>query len=295
MNNNVRIAVMKNIPNHNNFENQTKIEDLGFKNGKNYLIIYLTKQKEDDENLSEVYFIVYSINPSSLNYVFKYSSAKQKDNFPIYSIKENKVNYFIKNDTKNNNTIIILTLNTISKKINNEYIKIPATYIAKVVEKFEVNNYLGSISLGTEKSRKVYKKVYEGNDSSINMTLNDFPKGKEYYIVISAITNEDSSEMFYYNLIKNPLNDTIETDEEKKKKKETDDKNRQASSKNERKNTVTIIILIIILVGLILIFGIWFYKMRIVNKNLRDRINMLSHCKIDQEENEDLYYESINK
>ena len=294
MNNNVRIAVMKNIPNHNNFENQTKIEDLGLKNGKNYLIIHLTKQKEDDENLSEVYFIVYSINPSSLNYVFKYSSAKEKDNFPIYSIEENKVNYFIKNDTKNN-TIIILTLNTISKKINNEYIKIPATYIAKVVKKFEVNNYLGSISLGTEKPRKVYKKVYEGNDSSINMTLNDFPKGKEYYIVISAITNEDSSEMFYYNLIKNPLNDTIETDEEKKKQNKKDDKKGKNRENNERKNTVTILILIIILVGLILIFGIWFYKMRLVNRNLRERINLLSQCKLDQEENEDLYYESINK
>ena len=127
------------------------------------------------------------------------------------------------------------------------------------------------------------------------MTLNDFPKGKEYYIVISAITNEDSSEMFYYNLIKNPLNDTIETDEEKKKQNKKDDKKGKNRENNERKNTVTILILIIILVGLILIFGIWFYKMRLVNRNLRERINLLSQCKLDQEENEDLYYESINK
>jgi hypothetical protein len=114
--NHVRIAVMKNPPNGKNFTNQTKIEDLGLKNGKYYLIIDLKKEKKDEVNLIEIYFIIYSIIPKNINFAFKYSSAENKNDFPIYLIKDNKVNYFIENENINN-TKVILTLNTISKKI----------------------------------------------------------------------------------------------------------------------------------------------------------------------------------
>ena len=297
-NNNVGIAVMKNPPKNNNFINETKIEYLGLKNGKNYFLINLNKTKEDEENLIEVYFIVFSLNSNPLNYVFKYSSAINNDYLPIYSIKESKVNYDIKNDT-NNNIIVKLTLNTISKKINNENIKISTTYIAKVVEKFEVNNDFGSISFGTGKPIKTYKKIYKGSDSLINMTLYDFPKEKNNYIVISAITNEDSNEIFYYDLIKNPLNGIIETDKEKEKEKEKKkekekEKEKDRKSKGLNNFSAAIIILIIILIGFILILGIWFYKMRLDNKELRLKINQLSQYQLDKDEDENLNYVTIN-
>ena len=289
---------MKNPPKNNNFINETKIEYLGLKNGKNYFLINLNKTKEDEENLIEVYFIVFSLNSNPLNYVFKYSSAINNDYLPKYSIKESKVNYDIKNDT-NNNIIVKLTLNTISKKINNENIKISTTYIAKVVEKFEVNNDFGSISFGTGKPIKTYKKIYKGSDSLINMTLYDFPKEKNYYIVISAITNEDSNEIFYYDLIKNPLIGIIETDKEKEKEKEKKkekekEKEKDRKSKGLNNFSAAIIILIIILIGFILILGIWFYKMRLDNKELRLKINQLSQYQLDKDEDENLNYVTIN-
>ena len=37
------------------------------------------------------------------------------------------------------------------------------------------------------------------------MNLTDFSKEKDYYIVINAITNEDSNEILYYNITKNPI------------------------------------------------------------------------------------------
>ena len=296
--NHVRIAVMKNPPNGKNFTNQTKIEELGLKNGKYYLIIDLKKEKKDEVNLIEIYFIIYSIIPKNINFAFKYSSAENKNDFPIYLIKDNKVNYFIENENINN-TKVILTLNTISKKIKNEYIKIPATYIAKVIDKFKVKKDMGLISFGKQQAEKVYKRLYEGNDSIIKMTLNDFPKEKSYYIVINAVTQEDSSEMFYYNFIKNPLNisseieDEEEEEEGKGKKKKDNEKgnNNPPFNKNIK---IAIIILIIILIGFILILAIWFYKMKLINDDLKERINRLSQYRLDQEENEDLNYESIN-
>ena len=38
------------------------------------------------------------------------------------------------------------------------------------------------------------------------MELKDFLNDKEYDVIVTVITNKNSSEMFFYDLIKNPLN-----------------------------------------------------------------------------------------
>ncbi len=99
-----------------------------------------------------------------------------------------------------------------------------------------------------ETVHKIYTKVYDGEQDKIHMNLTDFPKDKEYIIIINAITNEDSNEIFYYNITKNPMGI-----EEKKE-----------PPKNTRTLKAVIIILIIIIVGLIAGFGVLFYKMKIL-------------------------------
>ena len=52
---------------------------------------------------------------------------------------------------------------------------------------------------------KIYIKVYDGEQDKIHIYLTYFPKEKDYYIIINAITNEDSNEISYYNITKNPM------------------------------------------------------------------------------------------
>ena len=106
------------------------------------------------------------------------------------------------------------------------------------------------------------------------MNLTDFPKDKEYYIIINAITNEDSNEIFYYNITKNPM------DVEEKKD----------PPKNSRTPKAVIIILIIIIVGLIAGFGVLFYKMKAENADLQERINQMSGYNLANDSAENLNY-----
>ena len=56
-----------------------------------------------------------------------------------------------------------------------------------------------------EKVYKIYTKIYDREHHNIHMNLTYFPKEKDYYIFINEITNEDSNEISYYNITKNPM------------------------------------------------------------------------------------------
>ena len=101
------------------------------------------------------------------------------------------------------------------------------------------------------------------------MKLDNFPNDTHYDVIVSAITNEDYSEIFYYNIVVNPL---------------------EYSTPLTPGTKIAIILLIVFIVVLICIFGFIFYKMRMENKDLNDRINRMSDCNITSEEPENLNY-----
>ena len=110
------------------------------------------------------------------------------------------------------------------------------------------------------------------NNSDFSMELKDFPNDKEYDVIVTAITNEDSSEIFFYGLIKNPLD--------------------KKSQNYPGINKVLIIILIVIIVSLIGVFGFLFFKMKKENSDLHDKINQMSGYNLTTDENnEDLNYQ----
>ena len=110
------------------------------------------------------------------------------------------------------------------------------------------------------------------NASNISMELKNFPNDKEYDVIVTAITNEDSSEMFFYDLIKNPLD-------------------YQNPNDSKGGNKALVIILIVIIVILILVFGVLFFRMKKENADLNDKINTMSGYNLASEEgNENLNY-----
>ena len=263
---NISVSIMNSIPSDDKYKNDTVPLKNECSNGKCTFIINLSNNKNDI--LEFIYLIVYSNNKNAANYVLKYSSSPSENDFPIYIIDNTNVNC-----THDNNSVL-LSLNTISKKFKDSLSKISTTYIVKVIDKFDSNGFLGSISFMNETVHKIYTKVYDGEKDKFHMNLTDFPKDKEYYIIINAITNEDSNEIFYYNITKNPM------DVEEKKD----------PPKNSRTPKAVIIILIIIIVGLIAGFGVLFYKMKAENADLQERINQMSGYNLANDSAENLNY-----
>ena len=101
------------------------------------------------------------------------------------------------------------------------------------------------------------------------MKLNDFPNDKAYNLIVSAITNEDYSEIFYYNVLKNPL---------------------KYSPPLSSGTKLAIILLVVFIVVLICVFGYIFFKMRKDHQRFNDKINRMSGYNIVSEEPENLNY-----
>ena len=253
---------MKKLPTDKKYKNETKIDEKGLINGKSTFIV---KMREANENLDEIYLIVYSNNPSASNFAFIYNSAHDQKSFPNYT----------KSDKE---PIVNLTLKTINTSYLGVNKSVSVTYIAKVIDKSNNTNLnFGNIIFSNETVIKVYKKVYKGNtnNSDFSMELKDFPNDKEYDVIVTAITNEDSSEIFFYGLIKNPLD--------------------KKSQNYPGINKVLIIILIVIIVSIIGVFGFLFFKMKKENSDLHDKINQMSGYNLNTDEyNEDLNYHFQN-
>ena len=268
-NDQINIALMKKIPSEKKYENNTEIEEKGLINGKSTFIV---KMREANENLDEIYLIVYSNNPSASNFAFKYDSAHDQKSFPNYIISDT---LYVKSTKSDKEPIVNLTLKTINKSYLGVNKSVSVTYIAKVIDKSNnTNSNFGNIIFSNETVIKVYKKVYKGNtnNTDFSMELKDFPNNKEYDVIVTAITNEDSSEIFFYGLIKNPLD--------------------KKSQNYAGGNKVLIIILIVIIVSLIGVFGFLFIKMKKENSDLHDKINQMSGYNLTTDENnEDLNYQ----
>ena len=91
------------------------------------------------------------------------------------------------------------------------------------------------------------------------MKLDNFPYNNTYDLVVSAITNEEHSELFFYNILENPLN------------------NNKPSSNGPKIAIILLIIFIILLIG---IFGFIFFKKKKENSDLYNKINRMSGCNI---------------
>ena len=169
-----------------------------------------------------------------------------------------------------------MTLSTIEKedKSQNEYKLIPITYIAKIFEKsYSEETNLANIIFSKDTIKKLYKKDFTAQNSSdtFSMELNNFPIDKPCDIIVTAVTNEDSSDMFYYGLIKNPFGNPT----------------------GNNGNKVLVIILIIIILGITCAFAILFYRMKKENKDLNDKINRMSGYNIVTDDNtENLNYKA---
>ena len=236
------------------------VEEQKKKNGKKIFIVELkTIEKKE---IDEFYFVAYS-NDNSLNFVFKYYSTQEKK-FPNYELK-NEISVII-----NSNNSLSLKFEAINKLVDNDKSFVPATFIATVVDQFEVFPDFGSICFNNEKVYKVYKKEYKNiSDKDITMKLNDFPNDKAYNLIVSAITNEDYSEIFYYNVLKNPL---------------------KYSPPLSSGTKLAIILLVVFIVVLICVFGYIFFKMRKDHQRFNDKINRMSGYNIVSEEPENLNY-----
>ena len=230
------------------------------KNGKKIFIVEL--KTIENKEINEFYFVAYS-NDNSLNFVFKYYSTQEKK-FPNYELK-NEISVII-----NSNNSLSLKFEAINKLVDNDKSFVPATFIATVVDQFEVFPDFGSICFNNEKVYKVYKKEYKNiSDKDITMKLNDFPNDKAYNLIVSAITNEDYSEIFYYNVLKNPL---------------------KYSPPLTSGTKLAIILLVVFIVVLICVFGYIFFKMRKDPQRFNDKINRMSGYNIVSEEPENLNY-----
>ena len=268
-NDKINVAIMKKLPTDKKYKNETKIDEKGLINGKSTFVIQLN---DENENVDEVYLIVYSNNTSASNFVFKYLSSYDQDGFPYYEIS----NYKYVNHTKSDKEpIVYLTLKTINKTYLGISELVSVSYIAKVIDKSSNDDpNFGNIIFSKENVIKIYKKVFQGNNnaSNISMELKNFPNDKEYDVIVTAITNEDSSEMFFYDLIKNPLD-------------------YQNPNDSKGGNKALVIILIVIIVILILVFGVLFFRMKKENADLNDKINTMSGYNLASEEgNENLNY-----
>ncbi len=259
----IEVAFLKNPPKEDSkdLKSDIKVEDPVKSFGKNIYIV--TLETKENKEINEFYFVVFSKEKAS-NFVFKYYSAETKQQFPKYEFDQ-KITKNI-----NSNTSVTLNFQPIKKKTEGDSGIVQATFIAIVVDKKNNPEKFNSICFNTENVYKIYKKEYYNiRDNNIKMKLDNFPNDKHYDVIVSAITNEDYSEIFYYNIVVNPLD---------------------YSTPLTPGTKIAIILLIVFIVVLICIFGFIFYKMRMENKDLNDRINRMSGYNVVSDDPENLNY-----
>ena len=259
----IEVAFLKDPPKEDSkdLKSDIKVEDPVKSFGKNIYIV--TLETKENKEINEFYFVVFSKEKAS-NFVFKYYSAETKQQFPKYEFDQ-KITKNI-----NSNTSVTLNFQPIKKKTEGDSGIVQATFIAIVVDKKNNPEKFNSICFNTENVYKIYKKEYYNiRDNNIKMKLDNFPNDKHYDVIVSAITNEDYSEIFYYNIVVNPLD---------------------YSTPLTPGTKIAIILLIVFIVVLICIFGFIFYKMRMENKDLNDRINRMSGYNVVSDDPENLNY-----